>query len=587
MSDYLPPVEDMRFLLKHVLDFDGQVASLPGFEEIDADLAGDVLEEAGRFCADILAPLNLAGDGQGCTLAEGKVTTPAGTPEAYHKFVDDGWASLSGDPEYGGQGLPRTVQIMLDEMVSAANLSFGLFPGLTRGAAEALAHHGSDELKARWLPELVSGQSCGAMALTESNAGTDLGLLRASAQQAGDGSFRITGTKIFISSGDQDFGNNVAHLVLARLPGAAPGVKGISMFLVPKLLPDDADGGAGTPNAMSVGALEEKMGIHAQPTCVMNYDGATGWLVGEAGRGLNAMFTMMNAERLFVGIQGLGIAEIAQQHAANYARERLQGRSPDGSQAPAPIIVHADVRKMLLQGRGFTEAARALGIWTAMQMDIAARHPAAAEREKAQDLVLLLTPVIKAAFTDMGFETAVLSQQVFGGHGYIREWGMEQFVRDARITQIYEGTNGVQAMDLVGRKLSMGGGSVAASFFDRIAADLERSRQFPGASGLAAPVEEALALLRRISADMALASRDATALGAAATDVLRLFALVSLGWMWVRMAAASEGHETPIAVRKRHVARFFAERMLPQAHALARQIDAGPASIAGMDAQLF
>ena len=586
MSSYTPPIEDMKFLLGSVLDYDARIATLPDWDEVTAEFAGEVLNEAGRFAADKLAPLNLPGDEQGASLADGLVTTPEGFPEAYNAYVEAGWASLSGSPEYDGQGLPRTLQILLDEIVSAANVSFGLFPGLTSGAAEALAHHGSDELKAKWLPGLVTGTDCGAMALTEASAGTDLGLLRARAEPVGDGSYKVTGTKIFISSGDQDFGNNVVHLVLARLPDAPAGVKGISMFLVPKFLKNE-DGSMGARNTMSVGALEHKMGIHAQPTCVMNYDEAIGWLVGEPGRGLNAMFTMMNKERLFVGIQGLGLAEAAVQKAADYARERLQGRSADGSRAPVAIIEHADVRKMLLTGRGFTEAARALATWTAMQMDVASRHPDAAVRAEADAIVALLTPVIKAAFTDMGFETTVIAQQVFGGHGYIHEWGMEQFVRDARITQIYEGTNGVQAMDLVGRKLALDGGAAFERYVTGIEADIAAlaGNQLLESHGEA--LADAIAALRRIVAMLVENKGDVSALGAAATDTLRLFALVSLGWMWLRMMRAAQGLDTPLAQRKQQVGAFFFARMLPQALALAAQVEAGPATIMAMDAELF
>ena len=416
MASYTPPVEDMVFLLSEVFDFDGRMAELPGFEEINSELAATVLEEAGKFAAQVLEPLNRSGDEEGSRLIDGKVVTPKGFKEAYRAFADAGWCGLSGDPEYGGQGLPRTLQILTDEMVSSANLSFGLFPGLTRGAVEAIGHHASDELKATYLPKMISGEWTGAMALTESNAGTDLGLLTTRAEPQGDGSYRITGTKIFISSGEQDFGGNIIHLVLARLPDAPKGVKGISLFLVPKFLVN-ADGSLGARNPMGPGALEHKMGIHAQPTCVMNYDGATGWLVGEPNRGLAAMFTMMNAERLFVGIEGLGVGEAANQKATAYAKERLQGRSLDGSRPLVPIIEHPDVRKMLLTGRVLCDGARALSMWTALQMDTADRHPDEATRKAADGFVALMTPIVKAAFTDFGFETAVISQQVFGGHG--------------------------------------------------------------------------------------------------------------------------------------------------------------------------
>lgn len=526
MQSYAPPIDDYRFLLNDVLGFDQAMAELG--KEVDADLAVAVLEEAGKVCAERLQPLNREGDEQGSRLVDGAVQTPDGFAQAYRDFAEGGWTSLSADPAHGGQGLPFVLQLWFDEMMSATNLSFGLFPGLSRGACEAIAAHASDELKAAYLEPLVSGEWTGAMALTESGAGTDLALLKTRATPKGDGSYAVAGTKIFISSGDHDFGGNIVHLVLARLPDAPPGVKGISLFLVPKFLPD-ADGGFTVRNAMSVGSLEKKMGIHAQPTCVMHYDDATGWLVGEAHRGLAAMFTMMNAERLMVGIQGLGIAGGAYQQAVAYARDRLQGRSADGARGPVAIIEHADVRRMLLNVRAFVEAGRALAGWTALQLDRAKAHADAGERGQADALVALLTPVIKAAFTDYGFECAVQAQQVFGGHGYIREWGMEQFVRDARIAQIYEGTNGVQAMDLVGRKLPMAGGAVVEGFFDGIAADVAAA----GDRVIAVRTGEALALLREATASLRGAGVDAT--GAAAVDYLRLFALVAMGWMWTRM----------------------------------------------------
>jgi len=576
MQNYVPPVDDYRFLMTQVLGFDGAMAEM-GLE-VDSDLAATVLEEAGRLCAERLHPLNRTGDEEGSRLIDGVVTLPRGFADAYREFQEAGWASLSSDPEHGGQGLPFILQLWLDEMLSATNLSFGLIPGLTRGACEAIKAHASEELKAVYLPPMVRGEWTGAMALTESGAGTDLALLKTKAEPSGENGYAVTGTKIFISSGDHDIGGNIVHLVLARLPDAPAGVKGISLFLVPKFLPD-ASGGFTVRNAMSVGALEKKMGIHAQPTCVMNYDGASGWLVGEPHKGLAAMFTMMNAERLMVGIQGLGIAGGAYQQAAAYARDRLQGRSADGSRGPVAIIEHADVRRMLLGVRAFVEAGRALAGWTALQLDRAHRHPDGAERARADALVALLTPVVKAGFTDFGFESAVQAQQVFGGHGYIREWGMEQYVRDARIAQIYEGTNGVQAMDLVGRKLPLGDGAVAQGFFDMIAADLEGQ-----ATPVAAGTCEALQLLRDATA--ALHGADADRLGAAAVDYLRLFALVSMGWMWARMAAAAKDG-TSAHSGKRAVADFFARRMLPQAKGLAAALSAGAEPIMAMPADAF
>ena len=581
---YEPPIRSMRFILDHVVDFDAQMAALPGCEDVSAEFAEEMLTMAGRMCAERLAPLNMSGDRQGAKLVNGKVVTADGFADAYAEFVEAGWASLSGDPEYGGQGLPRTLQIMLDELVSAANMSFGLFPGLTRGAAEALAEHGSKELKARYLPKLTRGEWCGAMALTEAHAGTDLGLLRTKAEPFGDGSYKVTGTKIFISSGDQDFGNNIIHLVLARLPDAVPGVKGISLFLVPKLLPGEAGEPMGE-NGVTVGALEHKMGIHAQPTCVMNYEEAQGWLIGEPGRGLNAMFTMMNAERLFVGIQGLGLAEVAVQNAVAYAKDRLQGRAPDGS-GPASIIHHADVRRMILLGRSFIEPARALAAWTALRMDVAAKHPNEAERAAAHADVALLTPVVKAAFTDMGFETTVHAQQVFGGHGYVWEAGMEQFVRDARIAQIYEGTNGVQAIDLVTRKVMMDGGRPLAAYLDRIAADLgEGADELE--EWLLPEARAALVSLRKASA-VVQSNTSIEAMGAAAVNYLRLFAITSLGWIWVRIARASlEYGDLATKERNLALAKFYAVHVLPQTEALEASIAAGPEAVMALDAELF
>ncbi len=580
MQTYIPPIDDYKFLLTEVLGFDRAMGEMG--KEVDADLAVAVLDEAGKMCAERLQPLNREGDEQGSRLIDGVVHTPEGYAEAYREFVAAGWASLSGDPAHGGQGLPFVLQLWLDEMISATNLSFGLFPGLTRGACEAIAAHASEELKARYLAPLVTGEWTGAMALTESGAGTDLALLKTRATPNGDDSYAVQGTKIFISSGDHDFGGNIVHLVLARLPDAPAGVKGISLFLVPKFLPD-AEGNFTVRNAMSVGALEKKMGIHAQPTCVMNYDGATGWLVGEPHRGLAAMFTMMNAERLMVGIQGLGIAGGAYQQAVAYARDRLQGRSADGARNPVAIVEHADVRRMLLNVRSFVEAGRALAGWTALQLDRAASHPNSGERAKADALVALLTPVVKAAFTDIGFEAAVQAQQVFGGHGYIREWGMEQFVRDARIAQIYEGTNGVQAMDLIGRKLTLAGGAVVDGYFDLIAAELA-GVETAEARAMASRVADALTELRAITASVRGASVDVA--GAAAVDYLRLFALVSMGWMWVRRVDAARGDE-PLHAAKRGVGAYYVRRVLPQALGLAAAIREGADPIMDIPAEML
>ncbi|WP_395665073.1 acyl-CoA dehydrogenase C-terminal domain-containing protein [Methylocella sp.] len=587
MAAYAPPVADMTYLIDEIFAAEAAWAALPAFSGVDAALARQILEEAGKFCAEVARPLNASGDAEGCRLENGAVTTPKGFPEAYAAFVAAGWPGLSASPDHGGQGLPRSLQILVDEMLSAANLSFGLFGGLTRGAAEALERHGSDALKAAYLPKLVEGVWTGAMDLTEAQAGSDLGLLKTRAEPQPDGSYKITGSKIFISSGDHDLAENVVHLVLARAPDAPAGVKGLSLFLAPKFLPKP-DGSLGARNAVHVGALERKMGIHAQPTCVMNYDGATGWLVGEPNRGLAAMFTMMNAERLFVGVQGLGLADASYQTASLYARERLQGRGPDGA-GPSPIIAHPDVRKMLLEMAAFVEAGRALALWTALEMDRETADPDPAAREAAGELVALMTPVVKAAFTDFGFRATTLGQQVLGGHGYIREWGQEQFVRDARIAQIYEGTNGIQAADLVGRKLPQAGGRPIRRFVALVEASCASAEAQPGAEGFVRDLREALAILAKPTARFSAGASPAET-GAAATDYLRLLALVAFGWMWLRMAAhalAQGEAASPHARRKLALARFYFARMLPEALGLGRMIEAGAPSIVALDAEAF
>ena len=591
MAAYEAPVDDMLYVLGDLLGAEGTLGALAGIEEVPLSLMREVLTEAGRFSAEVAFPLNRSGDEEGCTLENGVVRTPKRFPEAYAAFVEGGWPSLSHDPAHGGQGLPRALQLLLDEMLSSANFSFGLFPGLTRGAIEAITQHGSEELKAAYLPKMVAGEWMGAMALTEAHAGTDLGLLRTRAEPIGDGSYRVTGSKIFISAGDHDLAGNIVHLVLARLPEAPAGVKGISLFLVPKLLPGD-QGRLGPRNGLSVGSIEHKMGIKASPTCLMNYDGATGWLVGQPHRGLQAMFTMMNAERLFVGIQGLGIAEAAYQGAIAYARDRVQGRVPGAAPGPAQsILVHPDVRRMLLTIRSFTEAGRALAVWLALEMERAARHPDMAVRGHADGLVALLTPVVKAAFSDLGFEAAVLGQQVLGGHGYVREWGMEQFVRDARIAQIYEGTNGVQALDLVGRKLAMEGGVLPGRFFALVHETIHAGRALPGAEEFIGPLDAALDRLEQITEWVAERTRrDPAEAGAASVEYLRFMALVALGWMWARMAlhalALGDAAE-PRHQQKLHVARFFMTRLLPQTLALDATVTAGARPLMAMAAEEF
>jgi alkylation response protein AidB-like acyl-CoA dehydrogenase len=590
MPTYKAPVADMVYLLADVFDAETTLKQLPGFEDSSLDLFETVLEAAGKLCEDVMMPINQSGDAIGCRLENGSVRTAPGTQEAYKHFVEGGWMGLSESPHYGGQGLPSVFRFLLSEILSSSNLAFSLFPGLTLGAISAIESHASDALKDAYLPKMISGEWCGAMALTEPHSGTDLGILRTRAVPNGDGSYAITGTKIFITAGDQDLTENIIHLTLARLPDAPGGTQGISLFLVPKYLVKP-DGGIGARNEWSVGSIEHKMGIMASPTCVINYDGATGWLVGEPNRGLAAMFTMMNAERLFVGVQGLGVAEVAYQNAAAYAKDRLQGRGPQSTTGPAPIIDHPDVRKMLLTVRSFAEAGRALTVWLAIEMDKARLHPDPAARAVADDLVALMTPVVKASFSDLGFEGAVMAQQVLGGHGYVREWGLEQFVRDARIAQIYEGTNGVQAMDLVGRKLSMAGGRLPARLFALIEETVAAAAAIPGATAFAGPLGEATALLKGATARLReRASGDPAELGAAATDYLRMMALVAYGWMWTLMACRSLSRgaaATPRDQEKLEVARFFVTRLLPQVYGLDRAIDAGAGPIMGLAAASF
>ena len=590
MPTYKAPVDDMLFLLRDVFHVEDVFAELPEQQGNDLDTIGTILEEAGKFCSDVLYPLNAPGDIEGCRLENGVVRTPKGFAEAWKSFSEAGWGGLSASTEYGGQNLPRTVQILVDEMLSGSNLSFGLFPGLTRGACEAIEAHATEDLKNTYLPNMVAGVWTGAMALTEGNAGSDLGLLKTVALPRPDGSWTVTGSKIFISSGDHDMVENVIHLVLARIPDAPAGTKGISLFLCPKFL-INKDGSLGAPNNISVGALEHKMGIHAQPTCVMNYDGCQGWLVGEVNRGLAAMFTMMNAERLFVGVQGLGVADASCQTAVAYARERLQGRSPNRA-GTVPIIAHADVRRTLLSMQSFIEAARALVVYTALEMDREKFHPDPAVRKTATNSVALLTPVIKAALTDFGFEAAVNGQQVLGGHGYIREWGQEQYVRDARIAMIYEGTNGIQAQDLVLRKLTLADGQPVTTFFSQIRETVRAAEKDSYAAALASSLEDALNRLEEVTTR--LIAGDLSGIddrNAAAVDYLRLFALVSFGWMWVRMVMACSVAEQSLSVEfvqhKRAVAAFFMEKILPQSASLVQQIGAGASSIMALSDEMF
>jgi len=586
MPIYTAPLDDMKFVLRELFAGD-RATPLPGTEELGDDLVDAVLEEAARFSASVLAPLNGSGDAEGCLYENGVVRTPQGFKDAYAQFAGGGWTGLGADPEFGGQGLPQSLGLLMQEMFASANLAFSMYPGLSHGAYHAIHQWGTDAQKATYLPKLVDGTWSGTMCLTEPHCGTDLGLIRTRAEPRGDGSHALTGTKIFISAGEHDLTENIVHLVLARLPDAPPGIKGISMFLVPKLLPD-AQGRPGVRNGVACGAIEHKMGIKASATCVMNFDEATGFLVGRPHKGMRAMFTMMNAARLAVGVQGLAVAEASYQGAVAYARERTQGRALAGAAAPAqaadPILVHADVRRMLLTMRAGVEGARALVGWVAHELDVAERHPDAAVRAAAGDLVSLLTPVVKAYLTDMGSDCANLGVQVFGGHGYIRDHGMEQFVRDARIGQIYEGTNGVQAMDLVGRKLPAHGGRLLRRFFHPVAAYLESRAGDEAMAPWIGPTAKAFARLQQ--ATLALAQRgmsDPDEAGAAAAEYLHLFALVALAFLWCRgiEAAASGGGTRGEAFyrAKRHTAQFFFERILPRNSALFASIMGGAGAI--------
>jgi alkylation response protein AidB-like acyl-CoA dehydrogenase len=578
MLDYRAPRRDLDFLLFELFRVQEAWREIPAFREFSDDLVRAIVEEGGKLASQVLAPLNRRGDEQGCAIVAGEVRAPEGFGPAFAAIAEGGWVGLSGNPEYGGQGMPKLLGCLLEEMFWAANTSLYLYGTLTVGAAICIDAHGSDEQKALYLPRLYSGEWTGAMALTEAHAGTDLGIMRTRAEPMPDGTYRLTGSKMFITSGDHDLAENIVHLVLAKLPDAPAGSRGISLFLVPKFLPD-ADGRPGERNAFAPASIEHKMGIHGSATCVMNYDGASGFLIGEENQGLAAMFTMMNYERLSVGLQGLGAGELAYQTASRYARERLQGRSPAGPENPAApadsLLVHPDVRRMLLTIRALTEAGRAFAMFVGMQLD----RGKYADDAAAQACSELLTPIAKAFLTDRGFECAVLAQQVFGGHGYVAEWGVEQIVRDARIAQIYEGTNGIQAMDLIGRKVLRDGGANLDALLTRIRASRLSVDYAPR-------VEEALERLSRVTRELVRrASDDVHLPGAAATDYLDLVGYTLYAWLWARMADAAPDDEFGEA--KRQTARFYFARLLPRTLGLEQCILADADAVMSMPAAAF
>ncbi|NLC00508.1 MAG: acyl-CoA dehydrogenase [Pseudomonas formosensis] len=594
MAEYQAPLRDIRFVLNEVFEADKLWQSLPGLEgAIDAETADAMLEEAGKITSQTIAPLNRNGDEQGAVWNDGRVTTPDGFREAYATYAAGGWVGLGGNPEFGGMGMPKTLGVQVEEMLYGANSSFALYIALTAGSTLALDAHGSEELKQRYLPNMYAGNWAGTMCLTEPHAGTDLGIIRTRAVPEADGSYSVTGTKIFITGGEHDLTENIIHLVLAKLPDAPAGPKGISLFLVPKFLVNE-DGSLGERNAVSCGSIEHKMGIKGSATCVMNFDGAKGYLIGELNKGLNAMFTMMNYERLSIGIQGIGCAEASYQSAVAYARERIQSRAPTGAVQPDkaadPIIVHPDVRRMLLTMKAMTEGSRAFSTYVGMQLDISKFAEDEAIRRKGEDLVALLTPVAKAFFTDVGFENCVHGQQVFGGHGYIREWGQEQLVRDVRIAQIYEGTNGIQALDLMGRKTVANGGAYFKVFADEIRgfiADNDAGQMQEFVQPLAATLDN----LQQLTDLVIERSRaNPNEIGAASVEYLHAFGYTAYAYMWARMArVALDAAEDADGFyqAKLGTARFFFKRLLPRIHSLSESVRAGSEVLFELDAAQF
>ncbi len=576
MAVYEAPLEDIRFILSDLLKIE-RYANLPGFADASPDVVDAILNEGAKISQDVLLPLNETGDRQGCTYdAEGRaVKTPDGFQDAYKLFAEGGWVGLTSVPDYGGQGMPAVLGLAFNEMVSSTNMAFGMYPGLSHGCYSALLHHGSEEQRQTYLPNIIAGEWSGTMNLTEPQCGTDLGLIRTKAEPQSDGTFKISGTKIWISGGEQDLTSNIVHLVLAKIPGGPDGIKGISLFLVPKFLVKE-DGSLGERNPVFCGGLESKMGIHGNATCVMNYEGATGYLVGEEHKGMRAMFTMMNEARLGVGLQGLAMSEIAYQNALAFARDRRQGRALTGPAEPDQpadsILVHPDVRRMLMDVRSFNEGARALLMWTGLWGDLEHKAEDPAVREKAGDYMALFTPIIKSFFTERGFANAALAQQVLGGSGFVKDYPLEQFVRDARITMIYEGTNGIQALDLVGRKLMANNGRAVTTFFADVEALVTDCKGQAELAPFVTSLETSVAHLKEATDWMGQnALADFNNAGATAADYLSLFAITALGYVWLETARTcvtrlGEGVTNPDFYKtKLTTGRYFVARHAPEA----------------------
>ncbi len=592
MAEYKAPLRDMRFVLNEVFEADKLWASLAGLEGVvDTETAEAILETCGQIASEVLAPLNREGDEVGSTWKDGEVTAAPGFKEAYQTYIEAGLNGLGGNPEFGGMGMPKTLVGQVEEMVQGSNMSFGLAPMLTAGACLSIDVHGSQELKEKYLPNMYSGVWAGAMDLTEPHAGTDLGIIRTKAEPNADGSFNVTGTKIFITWGEHDMAENIIHLVLAKLPDAPAGPKGISLFLVPKYLVNE-DGSLGERNQFSCGSIEHKMGIKGSATCVMNFDGAKGWLVGEENKGLACMFTMMNYERLGVGVQGLGAAENSYQNAVEYARDRLQSRAPSGPQDKSkvadPIIVHPDVRRMLMTMRAFNEGSRAFSTYVGKWLDISKFSDNAEEQKHADAMVALLTPVAKAFLTDVAFESAVAGQQVFGGHGFIREWGQEQLVRDLRITQIYEGTNGIQALDLIGRKVAGNNGAFYKLFVEDVEAFINAQAGNAAAAEFIEPLKSALENLNGLTQwIIEQAGQNPNEIGAASVEYLHVFGYTAFAYMWAKMAIVALANEGDFYTAKVATARFFMARLLPRYIGLTAAVKGGSDPLYGLTEEMF